>query len=139
MKFSDFDRNNWEENRRYYDTCLVPFTGLIGNESPPEATEALERLRDFMDRVEGPFKGRIVTYPAIQYSGEGKVDYINGIFRKVKSSSFQYVILLTADLSISEDEIIESDLVLSLPTLEAYIGSGFNAEIAKRIQEMWQQ
>lgn len=139
MKFSDFDRNHWEENHRYYDTCLVPFTGLTGNESPPETAEALERLRDFMDKVEGPFKGRIVTYPAIQYAGEGREKYINSIFRKVKSSNFQYAILLTADISISEHEIIESDLVLSLPALEASQGIGINAEIAKKIQEMWQR
>lgn len=138
MKFSDFDRENWEENHSYYDTCLVPFTGLSGNETPPETAEALERLRDFMDQVERPFKGRIVAYPAIQYVGAGKGNYINSVLRKVKSSSFQYAILLTADISISEHEIYESDLVLSLPTLEASSEMGINAEIAKKIQKMWQ-
>ncbi|MNO75792.1 hypothetical protein D3C76_668540 [compost metagenome] len=139
MKFSDFDVEQWEENRKFYDTCLLPFTGLSGSESPPETVQALERLRDFMDLVEIPFKGRVVTYPAIQYGGGGDVDQINEVCRKVKSSGFQYIVVLTADVALQENEIVESDLVLSLPIIEASQEGKINRNISMKIQEMWQR
>lgn len=139
MKFSDFEVEQWEENRKFYDTCLIPFTGLSGSESPPETVQALERLRDFMDLVEIPFKGRIVTYPAIHYGGGGYVDLINEVCRKVKSSGFQYAVVLTADIALQEREIIESDLVLSLPIIEASLEGKINSNIGMKIQEMWRR
>lgn len=139
MKFSDFEMDNWEENRKFYDTCLIPFTGLSGLESPPEVVLALERLRDFMDLVEIPFKGRIITYPAIQYASLGYVDQINEVCRKVKSSHFQYTIVITADISLQNKEIYESDLVLSLPVIESSQESKIQSGIGMKIQEMWQR
>ncbi|WP_313639723.1 DUF2487 family protein [Paenibacillus sp.] len=139
MKFSDFEVEHWEENRKFYDTCLIPFTGLSGFESPPETVQALERLRDFMDLVEKPFKGRIVTYPAIQYGGGGYVDLINEVCRKVKSSGFQYAVVLTADIALQQREIVESDLVLSMPIIEASQEGKNNSDIGMKIQEMWQR
>jgi hypothetical protein len=139
MKFSDFEVEQWEENRKFYDTCLLPFTGLSGSESPPETVQALERLRDFIDLVEIPFKGRIVTYPAIQYGGDGYVEQINEVCRKVKSSGFQYAIVLTADISLQEIEIVESDLVLSLPIIEVSQEGNSNRYIGMKIQEMWRR
>jgi 23S rRNA (pseudouridine1915-N3)-methyltransferase len=139
MKFSDFEMDNWEENRNFFDTCLIPFTGLSGLESPPETVQALERLRDFMDLVEKPFKGRVVTYPAIQYAGEHYVGLINEVCQKVKSSGFQYAIVLTADIALLGSEIFESDLVLSLPIIEASQKGIINSFISRGIQEMWQR
>jgi hypothetical protein len=139
MKFSDFEVEQWKENRKFYDTCLIPFTGLSGAESPPETVQALERLRDFMDLVEIPFKGRIVTYPAIQYGGEGYVDLINEVCQKVKSSGFQYAVVLTADIALLEQEIFESDLVLSLPIIEGSLEGKINSDIGMKIQEMWRR
>lgn len=139
MKFSDFEVDYWEENKKFYDTCLIPFTGLSGLESPPEAIQALERLRDFMDMVEMPFKGRLVTYPAIQYAGSGYIEFINDICRKVKSIGFQYVVVITADISLLQSEIIESDLVLSQPIIVDSEGSVSNRELGVKIQEMWQR
>jgi hypothetical protein len=139
MKFSDFEVEQWEENRKFYDTCLLPFTGLSGSESPPETVQALERLRDFIDLVEIPFKGRIVTYPAIQYGGDGYVEKINEVCRKVKSSGFQYAIVLTADIALQEIEIVESDLVLSLPIIEVSQEGNSNRYIGMKIQEMWRR
>ncbi|WP_312148582.1 DUF2487 family protein [Paenibacillus odorifer] len=139
MKFSDFEVDTWEENRKFYDTCLIPFTGLSGLESPPETVQALERLRNFMDMVEIPFKGRIVTYPAIQYAGEGYVNLINEICQKVKSSGFQHVVVLTADVPLQESQIYESDLVLSLPIIEASHEGKNDSEIRMKIQDMWRR
>ena len=41
MKFSEVDEQTWPELTPF-DTCLIPFTGLSGMETP-EATVALER------------------------------------------------------------------------------------------------
>ncbi|MFF2908127.1 DUF2487 family protein [Paenibacillus sp. NPDC057934] len=139
MKFSDFDPEVWKENGRFYDTCLIPFTGLQGTESPVETAAALERLRDFMDIVEIPFRGRIVTYPALQYMGAGYKGLINELCHKVKSSGFQYAVVLTVDVNLSGHEIIESDLVLALPNIEVPQGGRLNSIVGDRIQEMWQE
>ncbi|WP_419884760.1 DUF2487 family protein [Paenibacillus sp. B-A-8] len=139
MKFSEFEVEQWADNRNFYDTCLIPFTGLSGSESPPETVQALERLRDFMDLVEIPFKGRIVTYPAIQYGGGGYVELINEVCQKVKSSGFQYAVVLTADIALLKEEIFESDLVLSLPIIESSLEGKINSDIGMKIQEMWRR
>lgn len=137
MKFSDFTAASWEENRKYYDTCLLPFTGLKGTESPPEAVKALERLRDLLDSIEGPFQGRIVTYPAVQYMTAESCSVLNDICRKVKSSSFQHVIVASATNEISVQDIYESDLVLSLYDFDAADRHTIMHRISDEIQQMW--
>ena len=77
LKFSDISRESWPELQPYVDTCLLPLTGLTGMESPWEATETLEKLRDVIDRVEIPFRGRIVTYPAVQYGREEGLEAVD--------------------------------------------------------------
>lgn len=47
LKFSEMTHDSWAELQLYLDTCLIPYTALTGKQSPVEATEALERLRDF--------------------------------------------------------------------------------------------
>lgn len=139
MKFSDFDKSSWEANCKYFDTCLIPFTGLKGTESSPEAAEALERLRDLLDCIEQPFQGRIVTYPAIQYSSGDNIQYLNEICRKVKSSHFQYIIVASSDLELLSSEIVESDLVLSLTGFDASRIISFKSQIGRKIEQMWQE
>jgi hypothetical protein len=138
MKFSEFTQAAWEENSRFYDTCLLPYTGLDGTESPPEAAEVLERLRDFMDLIEKPFQGRIVTYPAVQYQTAESSGYVNAICRKVKSKGFQYAIVVTTEVKVSREEINESDLVLSLAELEALDWNALSGHLSREIQKMWQ-
>ncbi|WJH37540.1 YpiF family protein [Paenibacillus sp. CC-CFT747] len=67
VKFSEIREEQWKDLQPYLDTCLLPITGLTGTESPWMTTEALEMLRDIMDLVENPYKGRLVTYPALHY------------------------------------------------------------------------
>lgn len=139
MKFSDFDSDQWVENQKFYDTCLIPFTGLSGLESPSETVQALERLRDFMVWVEIPFKGRIVTYPAIQYATEDYKRMINEVCRKVKSFNFQHVVVISADIALQADEIYESDLVLSPSMFPSSQEVEKSSIISRKIQEMWQR
>ncbi|EXX91297.1 hypothetical protein BG53_03760 [Paenibacillus darwinianus] len=95
MKFNDFSAEKWGELQRYFDTCLLPVTGLAGGESPDEATHQLERLRDLLSLVEGPYAGRTVTYPALHYipEGEAAADLVAGVVSRLRSAGFKYVII----------------------------------------------
>lgn len=139
MKFSEIDEQTWPELQQYYDTCVIPYTGLTGREMPWEATQSLERLRDFMDLVEIPFKGRVVTYPAIQYSGASSKQYLNDICHNVKSAGFTYVIVMTADIDLHQRDISESALVLSQPRIIADGKGPISVVIPSLISELWEK
>lgn len=114
LKFSEITSKDWEELQPYLDTCLIPYTGLTGQESPHEAVAALERLRDLLDYVEIPFKGRVVTYPAVHYSPYECENMLNNICAKIKSGGFKHVIVLSCDHLLDHDHLPEADLLLSL-------------------------
>ncbi|MDH6671890.1 23S rRNA (pseudouridine1915-N3)-methyltransferase [Paenibacillus sp. LBL] len=139
MKFSEVDEQTWEELKPFYDTCLIPYTGLSGLESPWEVTAALERLRDFMDLAEIPFKGRLVTYPAIQYGKTEDIKLLNEVCHNVKSIGFKYVVVMTADRELSEEDVPESSLVLSRRRFEDNGDTPLAAVVSEQISEMWQQ
>ncbi|MBX4149484.1 DUF2487 family protein [Paenibacillus sp. FSL W7-1279] len=139
MKFSEVDEQTWPELKPFFDTCLIPFTGLSGMETPWEATAALERLRDFMDLAEIPFKGRLVTYPAVQYGNTEDIKLLNEVCHNVKSSGFKFVVIMTADVELSKEDVPDSTLVLSRRRLEGSEGIPLSAIVAGQISEMWQQ
>ncbi|MNC38465.1 hypothetical protein D3C75_870710 [compost metagenome] len=139
MKFSSFTAESWEENSKFYDTCLLPFTGLHGGESPSEAAAILEQLRDLLELVEQPFQGRIVTYPAVQYATQQSMATLNDVCRKVKSNQFQYVIVATTAAQVSHGDLYESDLVLSLSGFEPSQRGLVKSDISDKIQAMWQR
>lgn len=135
MKFSDISKEQWDELKPYLDTCLLPVTGMSGKETPFEATECLERLRDMMDLVEIPFRGRVVTYPAAHYitdhdSMDASLERWCG---QLKTIGFQYVILVTANESL-ELRCTEADLVLQ-PGVGGSLPDG--AEVSSQIRELW--
>lgn len=105
MKFSEISGEQWEELSPYLDTCLLPVTGMMGTEKPYEATEWLERLRDLMDLIEIPFKGRVVTYPACHYiSGSSEfMEMLNEWCASLKRAGFRYVIVVTAKKEFNID------------------------------------
>ena len=139
MKFSEVDEQAWPELQPYFDTCLIPYTGLTGGETPWETTSALERLRDFMDLVEVPFKGRVVTYPAMQYGGETAVQLLNDICHNVKSAGFTYVVVMTADNELDKNDVPESALVLSQPRIMASADVPLQAAVSMLISGLWQK
>ncbi|NQX44792.1 DUF2487 family protein [Paenibacillus tritici] len=139
MKFSDFDTKSWETDGHFYDTCVIPFSGLQGTETPPETVSLLERQRDFLELIEQPFQGRVVTYPAVQYAGPGSAALINELCRKVKSSGFQYAVVLSANERLSGEEIYESDLLLSLPEIAADSRTAVSTHVRGEIQGLWQK
>lgn len=140
MKFSEVEEATWSELSPYFDTCLIPYTGLSGKESPIEATEALARLRDFMDLVEIPFKGRIITYPAVQYGQGEDLSLLQEICHNVREAGFAYVIVMTADIELIQGQIEGCDLVLTRKGFnEETGGAGIAGQIKDKIQEMWQR
>ncbi|MCU6708336.1 YpiF family protein [Paenibacillus sp. J5C_2022] len=135
MKFSEIEQDKWQELAPYLDTCLLPVTGMTGQESPPEATACLERLRDMMDMVEMPFKGRVVTYPACHYWSDGP-EYSKMLARwceALRGAGFTYVIVLTANGSL-ELACEAADLVLS-PTAEGALPE--QSEVSAVIRALW--
>ncbi|WP_138750970.1 DUF2487 family protein [Paenibacillus sinopodophylli] len=103
MKFSEIEEAQWEELSPYLDTCLLPITGMTSAVKPYEATEWLERLRDVMDLIEIPFKGRVVTYPAWHYYSD--IAQLEADLYKwcssARSMGFRYVVIATADKELN--------------------------------------
>ncbi|AOZ91328.1 DUF2487 family protein [Paenibacillus crassostreae] len=140
MKFSEISSESWLELQPYLDTCIIPFTGLKGVESPIEATAALERLRDLLDLVENRYRGRTITYPAFHYDINEKYELVNELCHKIKKSGFKYVIIVTADTYVESSQCPYSDLVLSQPLLEKIMGNEqltLTAIVQNRIERLW--
>ncbi|CAM4218876.1 DUF2487 family protein [Paenibacillus tarimensis] len=136
MKFSEFDHTRWAELQLYFDTCVLPVTGMTGAESPAEATEKLEQLRDLLDLVEVPYKGRTVTYPALHYTGEGSrleeaVAFAAG---KMKKNGFKHVIVVS--LPELAADVPDVDYVIS-PTPEGELPHG--TVVTNAIQQLWRK
>lgn len=135
MKFSEIEADSWDELKPYVDTCLLPITGMNGTESPAEATKCLEDLRDIMDLVEIPFRGRIVTYPAYHYFDVREVSKqsIANLCNRFKQQGYKYIILITAKNNV-KFQLDEADLWITpkengdFPTDE---------EISGYIRELW--
>ncbi|MUT65462.1 DUF2487 family protein [Paenibacillus sp. NEAU-GSW1] len=134
MKFSDISAEQWEELRPYLDTCLLPVTGMTGDEQPYEATTALERLRDVMDLVEIPFKGRVVTYPAMHYTEkEQQSNVIDRMCERLKQSGFRFVVVATP-ANAAELNCKSADLVLCP---DEHGEKPAASAVASAIQTMW--
>lgn len=98
MKFSDIREDDWLSLMPYLDTCLLPVTGLSGTEPPWLAARRLERLRDLLDLVEGPYRGRVVTYPAFQYlTATDLALELDRLCRNLKQVGFRFAIVALAD------------------------------------------
>jgi 23S rRNA (pseudouridine1915-N3)-methyltransferase len=138
MKFSEIQQIDWEELKPYLDTCLLPLTGISGEEPPWKVTESLEKLRDLMDFIEIPYKGRVVTYPALQYKldEDQMIAAVDTLCHKLKAAQFKYVIIITADDSIAKLEFQANDLLISPFMLIADI-SITQAKIDFEIQRLW--
>lgn len=138
MKFSDVSREDWNELAPYLDTCLLPVSGLDGSEEPWEAREALEALRDALELLEIPFRGRIVTYPALHYSDLSSGGELLGrVCARLKSAGFRYVIVLTASPKADIGNCPEADLVLRIVPEEGGTVSQFGPEVSRLVRQLW--
>lgn len=140
LKFSEMNQDSWAELQLYLDTCLVPFTAMSGQQSPVEATEALERLRDFLDTVEIPFKGRIMTYPAYHYISAEMSMTLNTLSSELKASGFKYVVIMSADGSFVDMDIPDADLLLSQRDLLQQMENEFiPRHVGECVRELWKK
>jgi 23S rRNA (pseudouridine1915-N3)-methyltransferase len=140
MKFSDVTESDWESLRPYVDTCLLPVTGLTGKESPWEATRALEQLRDALDCFEIPYKGRVLTYPALHFTGEGESNAtLKQVCVNLKESGFPFVIAVTAKAELeSALQTAEADLAFALPPqLLRDSLADIKLHISDKLQQLW--
>lgn len=134
MKFSDIEQEKWQGLKPYLDTAVLPITGLTGLESPDEATMQLELLRDWLDSVEQPFNGRIVTYPAYHFVASPlQQDGLNSLIENFKLQGFKHVVAVTAkhNLALERypfDAIIAPTDVEQLPIYE---------NVSLMIMKMW--
>ncbi len=143
MKFSEINREQWAPLKTYFDTCLLPLTGLTGKEEPWQVTEALERLRDTMEHLENAYKGRIVTYPAVHYMDEQGdfAAYIDRICQKIKESGFTYVILIAADRAFSDMTFPSADLFLYPDSLQERDEEGAQNKpvFGAKVESLWRK
>lgn len=143
MKFSEIERSAWPDLQPYLDTCLLPVTGLIGSEQPWEAAQELEFLRDVLEVVEIPFKGRVVTYPAFHYyeGGERLAPAIDEVCRRLKQAGFKYVIVMSGRAHVGECRLQHADLVFcpELPDGRLMDSREFQSLVERGIQAMWRK
>ncbi|MCD1260249.1 DUF2487 family protein [Paenibacillus athensensis] len=139
MKFSDIKEEEWEGLRPYLDTCLLPVTGLSGAEAPWRTTGALEQLADVLELLELPYKGRVVTYPALHYSRTAAAeDQADEVCRELKDGGFAYVVIVTSDQAAASWQVEHADLLIYVdPAQLAGDRTGAKAEAANRIQQLW--
>ncbi|MGG2200489.1 MULTISPECIES: DUF2487 family protein [Paenibacillus] len=146
MKFSEIESGNWSELQPYLDTCVLPVTGLDGSESPWEAAAALEDLRDVLDLIEIPFKGRIVTYPAMHYIGTGQAaasarKLIEDVCARLKDAGFRYVVLVSASRHAEAGlpagaEVADLIIAMTKEELTA-LGGEARRSVADKLTELW--
>jgi 23S rRNA (pseudouridine1915-N3)-methyltransferase len=140
MKFSDINEKTWDDLRPFVDTCLLPVTGLTGNELPWEATCALEDLRDALDLFEIPYKGRVLTYPALHYVTEDRgVEQINELCAQLKKSGFAYVITVSAKAEL-EGILAQGNADLSFTLSPQLLTESLPVEkkrIAEQLMQLW--
>lgn len=141
MKFSDIAEGRWGELKPYLDTALLPLTGLSGGEAPWEATRALEQLRDALDLIEIPFKGRIVTYPAVHYTAEPDETkrQLDAVCRRLKETGFRYIVLITAR---SEDELPlaapqHADALIRITPEHLKDAAGAKRLVSETVAKLW--
>ncbi len=138
MKFSDLDEAQWEELKPYLDTCIIPVTGLDGDSAPWQAVQGLERLRDMLDLVEQPFRGRVVTYPALHYTA-GDWPHIaatvDKLSRQLKQAHFPYVIVVSALPWPKHVSCSVADLLIDENMVESF--EQLSHAVQEKVRQMW--
>ncbi|REE94298.1 uncharacterized protein DUF2487 [Paenibacillus taihuensis] len=137
MKFSELSADGWAELAPYLDTAVLPVSGLQGTEMPHEATAVLERLRDVLDLIEIPFKGRIVTYPACQYGTwtPELSSQLQSLSSNLRQVGFKYVVIVMAFGAPSEAKVeTGADLIISLSE-QGELPSG--TDVNDAVRQLW--
>ncbi|NKI23353.1 DUF2487 family protein [Paenibacillus dendritiformis] len=142
MKFSELTAEQWEEWGPYLDTCILPVTGLTGLESPVEAAERLERLRDWLDGVEIPFHGRTVTYPAYHFAGGSEpqpedITLLDKVCGRLREQGFSYIIIVSHAIRLRQGQVSQADAVFTPAELGTENANTVKELMKDKIQKMW--
>ncbi|OCT12682.1 hypothetical protein A8709_33285 [Paenibacillus pectinilyticus] len=139
MKFNEIVAQDWPELKPYLDTCLLPVTGLRGSEDPMIVTSVLEQLRDVMEVIEIPYKGRVVTYPALHYiTGADVSELVEDIVQRLKKSGFRYIIVLTLHTEAIAWKSPGTDLLIVVDKDQWIVQSdAIKTGISKQVQQLW--
>ncbi|MCY9657212.1 DUF2487 family protein [Paenibacillus chondroitinus] len=140
MKFNEISAQEWYDLKPYLDTCLLPVTGLTGFEDPAQVTLALEQLRDALETIEIPYKGRVVTYPALHYmTAVSMRDQLEALSLHLKRMGFRYVIVLTIHTEAASWKADQTDLLIAVD-MEQWESKAeqIKASISKQVQHLWQ-
>lgn len=134
MKFSEITPDKWDELKPFLDTALLPVTGLDGSESPHAAAEQLERLRDLLDLLERPFRGRTVTYPAFHFIHDKQATgaQLAQVAGNLKQAGFRHVVIVTLV------EELADDLTSMGESIDLVITPNESEQVQERIASMWQ-
>ena len=140
MKFNEINQENWQSLKPYVDTCILPVTGLTGNEQPWQVTHTLEQLRDTLAKFEVPFYGRTVTYPAVQYAvGQNTREMINEICSNLKHTGFQFVVVVTIFNELTNWQLLNCDLVIVVePSSVEEKNNKDDHRLTKQLIAIWQ-
>jgi hypothetical protein len=114
MKFNDFDREQWSVLKPFFDTILIPISGLYGHENPWQVTDKLEQLKVALDPLEQSFKGRIITFPSIHYF-ENELTLTsatNLVCSRLREQGFVYCVVVMGDSQFLDLKIESASLII---------------------------
>jgi 23S rRNA (pseudouridine1915-N3)-methyltransferase len=113
MKFSELDEAGWPDLQPYLDTCLLPVSGLLGDEAPWEMAELAARAGQWLSPLEHAFKGRTVTLPACHYhdGSDEASDKLERLCERYRQAGFRHVILICGRTGFLRD-VIGADLIV---------------------------
>jgi 23S rRNA (pseudouridine1915-N3)-methyltransferase len=112
----------------------LPVTGMDGSQTPWQATEALERLRDMLSPIETEFHGRLVTYPAFHYITGDREAGLSEVCRRLKQSGFRFVVIVSGETAAPPNGMEGCDLFLSE---DSGATSEWHARASEQIITMW--
>jgi 23S rRNA (pseudouridine1915-N3)-methyltransferase len=138
MKFSEFEEEQWIEFNSFFDTVVIPITGLCGDEPPWRVKHALEQLKEALDPIETLYKGRTVTYPAVHY-GEDQVvlgQIVNQLCNRLQLQGFKHCIIVTTVPKLLQLQIIEASLIIGPEQNEAN-STGYRTRVKQQIESLW--
>jgi 23S rRNA (pseudouridine1915-N3)-methyltransferase len=137
MKFSEINADSWPELQNYLDTCLIPVSGLTGEESPWEITDKVARTGQWLAPLEQAFRGRTVTMPAFHYDTGSIEDRerLNRLVRQWRTNGFRYIIAICGQpkefpLKLDVDLIIQPTIDDEVTDVE---------KIRKSVADLWRQ
>lgn len=96
MKFSELSSDSWPDLQPYLDTCLLPVSGLTGEESPPQLADKIAETGKWLAPLEQSFNGRTVTLPAYHYwsGAPEEEERLAQLCEQQRRNGFRFVIVV---------------------------------------------